>query len=84
MDKEFEYKGHRFNIEVELNVVRDERHLVTARSIDTDDYNSSIVVSDDYLVMYISECESRIKNYVDDKLENEPSEDQRLIELGFK
>lgn len=89
MNKEFEYRGYKFNIKVELNTRArrpngDRYHTVTTNCMDYDNYYKKEEVNDKYLVLAIQDCERLAKKYVDEKLEGKPSPDERLSELGFK
>lgn len=90
MNKQFEHRGFNFNIKVELNTKVEKRingerwHTVTTNCIDVDNYYKKDEVSDNFLVVYVQDCERLAKKYVDEKLDGKPSPDARLSELGFK
>lgn len=90
MNKQFEHRGFNFNIKVELNTKVERRiagerwHTVTTNCIDVDNYYKKEEVSDNFLVVYVQDCERLAKKYVDEKLDGKPSPDARLSELGFK
>ena len=90
MNKQFEYRGFNFNIKVELNTKVEKRidgerwHTVTTNCMDVDNYYKKEEVNDKLLVMYVQDCERLAKKYVDEKLDEKPYPDARLLELGFK
>lgn len=53
MNKEFEYRGHKFNIKVELNVQmerRPKRHIITVSSTSGTDYHKEYQTQDNSLI----------------------------------
>lgn len=90
MNKVFEYRGYKFNIKVELNTRTERRmdgerwHTVTTNCMGFDNYYSKAEVQDDVLILKINAEEILAKEYIDKKLDGNPSVDQRLTEMGFK
>ena len=90
MNKQFEYRGFKFNIKVELNTKVEKRidgerlHTVTTNCMDADNYYKKEEVNDKFLVMCVQDCETIAKKYVDEKLDGKQSPDERLSKLGFK
>ena len=90
MNKTIEYRGYKFNIEIELNVEIEKRingkiyHNITINDIEHNiNFNISKKVEDKNLLTEIINLESLAKKTVDSN-ENENTTDQRLYELGFR
>lgn len=68
MNKQFKHRGFNFNIKVELNTkverkIDGERwHTVTTNCIDVDNYYKKEEVSDNFLVIYVQDCERLAKS----------------------
>lgn len=87
MNKQFEYKGHKFNINVEFDtrIIDGERfHTITTNCMDNDNYYVKEECSDKFLTLYVVACEENAKKYIDKKLNTNQSLDERLTKLGFK
>ena len=89
VNKQFEYRGFKFNIKLELNTRIEKRidgdrwHTVTCNCIDVDNYYKKEEVLDKFLEMQIYDSERYAKEYVDKKLDGEKPVDKRLSDLGF-
>ena len=89
-NKQFEYRGFKFNIKVELNTRVEKRidgdrwHTVTTNFMDVDNYYQKEEVLDKFLEMQIGDSERYAKEYVNKKLDGESPIDKRLSSLGFK
>ena len=92
MNKQIEYKGHKFNIKVEFNV-RAERHIGGKKwhKVSINDMGASnwcfVIpeVLDSDLVKSISIAEHQAAAYVDGRSEDLPTPAvQELLALGFK
>ena len=94
MNKEFEYRGHEFNIKVELNVQMERKpkcHIVTVNSTSGTDYHKEYQTQDNSLIgleAYIDFAEAAIKKFIDCKSDGPAdvtdSFEERLKRLGFK
>jgi len=90
MNKEFEYRGYKFNIKVELNTRVERRmngdkwHTVITNCMDFDNYYKKEEVKDKFLIMCVEDAERLAKKYVDEKIDGRPTPDDRLSALGFK
>lgn len=91
MNKQFEHKGHNFNIKVELNTKVEKRldgdrwHTVTINCMDYSNYYVKLgAVADAVLEATIINLENDAKEYIDNKFSDAPSADERLTKLGFK
>ena len=91
MNKEFLYKGHRFNIKVEFNTraIRGDigKSLVwdtiTINCMDHDNYYHKTEVLHEDLIRSVIAEEAAAKRFIDKKLDNSV-ENQELADLGFK
>ena len=71
MVKEFEYKGFRFSIDVELRskvTVLEVWHTVTVKCKDAKEYFKKSTVADKMLVKRVAECEKEAMRFVDKKM----------------
>lgn len=90
MNKEFEYRGYKFNIKVDLNIKAERRmggevwHLITINCMDKDNYYKKEEVNDKFLEIAVQDAERVAKKYIDEKEDGRPSPNVRLSELGFK
>jgi len=90
MDKEFKYRGYRFNINVALNTRVEKRlggerwHTVTVNCMDFFNYYKKEDVKDQFLELCVQDAERLAKRYIDEKEDGEKSADDRLSALGFK
>ena len=90
MNKQFDYKGYKFNIKVELNTrvergINGERwHTVTTNCIDFDNYYKKEEVKDKFLEFCVQDTERLAKQYIDEKEDGKKSSDDRLSSLGFE
>jgi len=89
MNKEFEYRGYKFNIKVELNYRVERRmngdkwHLITINCMDCDNYYRKKDVEDSKLELTIRLETELAKAHVDSRLGPEEA-DPRLLALGFR
>lgn len=89
MNKQFEYRGYKFNIKIELNTRVEKRingdryHTVTTNCLGYDNYYKKEEVNDKLLEVFIHGCEAEAQKYVDRKLDGNEIEN-RLSKLGFK
>jgi hypothetical protein len=90
MNKEFEYRGFKFNIKVEFNTKTERRldgetwHTIIVNCMDFDNYYVKEEVNDKLLELFIHDCERIAKKYIDEKLEGKATVNARLSKLGFK
>ena len=90
MNKEFEYRGYKFNIGVELNTRVERRmdgerwHTVTTNCMDFDTYYKKEEVKDRFLEVCVQDAERLAKQYIDEKEDGKKPDDERLSALGFK
>lgn len=90
MNKEFDYRGYKFNIKVELNTRVERRmdgerwHTVTTNCMDFDNYYKKEEVKDRFLEVCVQDAERLAKQYIDEKEDGKKSDDERLSALGFK
>lgn len=89
MNKEFEYKGHRFNIKVKLNTEVERRpngkiwHTVTINDMGLGNFYQSIDVEDYDLVREITRLEVMAIASVDNT-KRDRSPNPILYDLGFR
>lgn len=91
MNKEFEYKGYKFNIKVELDTKVERRingsrwHTVTTNCMDYDNYYDKMEIKDEFLETCVKNMEKKAKEYVDLKdYRGESHYENRLLAMGFK
>ena len=90
MNKEFEYRRYHFNIKVKLNTRVAKcsdgpvYHTVITNCMDFDNYYVTEEVKDEFLTIAVEDAERLAKKYVDKELDEVPTPDSRLKELGFK
>ena len=90
MNKEFEYKGYKFNINVEFNTRVEKRidgerwHRVTINCMDFDNYYKKEDVKDRFLEIGVQDAERLAKQYIDEKEDDKNPYYERLSALGFK
>jgi len=90
MNKEFGYRGYKFNIGVELNTRVERRmdgdrwHTVTTNCMDFDNYYKKEEVKDQFLEVCVQDAERLAKQYIDEKEDGKKPDDERLSALGFK
>lgn len=90
MNKEFEYRGYKFNIEVEFNTRVEKRidgerwHTITINCMDFDNYYKKEDVKDRFLEMGVQDAERLAKQYIDEKEDSKHPYYERLAALGFK
>jgi len=90
MNKEFDYRGYKFNIKVELNTRAERRmdgerwHTVTVNCMDFDNYYKKEEVKDRFLELCVQDAERLAKQYIDEKEDGKKPDDERLSALGFK
>lgn len=87
-NKEFEYKGYRFNIKVELNTKIEKQldgklwHTIAVNDMGPSNYYRKFDVLDFDLTTGISNAIDHAKAHVDDKTQLSTAE-KTLINLGF-
>lgn len=91
MDKEFEYKGYKFNIKVELNTKVEKGingrkwHTVTINCMGYDNYYKKAEIQDELLRNTVVAMEAQAIEYINVKGEVGKFEQEKLLEeLGFK
>jgi hypothetical protein len=90
MDKEFEYRGYKFNINVKLNTKVEKRingerwHTVTTSCVDFNNYYKKEEVKDKFLEVCVQDNERLVKQYIDEKEDGKRSAYECLSALGFK
>ena len=90
MNKEFEYRGYKFNIGVEFNTRVEKRidgerwHTITINCMDFDNYYKKEDVKDRFLEMGVQDAERLAKQYIDEKEDDKNPYYERLAALGFK
>lgn len=90
MSKEFDYRGYKFNIKVELNSIIEKTpngkkwHNITINDMGVTNYYHKQSVEDSLLIKTLSDMENEAKLWVDKRSYNNPTPDSRLTELGFK
>jgi hypothetical protein len=89
MNKEFEYRGFKFNIKVTLNTKVEKKtdgnrwHTIVTNDMGAGSYYKTLKVEDKLLIEGVSAAELAAKNYVDKHLD-QSSPDERLTKIGFK
>lgn len=90
MNKEFEYRGYKFNIKVELEtrvtkeINGDKYHTVLINDMGPGNYYKKEEVRDSLLEKALYSLEKRAEDYVNKIIDGRPSHDERLTKLGFK
>ena len=90
MNKEFTYRGYRFNINVSLNIKIEKRidglrwHRVVTNCMDYDNYYQADDVEDMDLQKHLISCELRAKKYIDMKDDIKDPNIKMLVRMGFK
>ncbi len=92
MNKEFEYRGFKFNMKVEDKTIVEknqvcEMYTITTNCIGYDNYYSKVNHNGSLTAYDIKEQERRAQEYVDKKLkctDNKTVFNRNLSELGFK
>jgi hypothetical protein len=91
MNKEFEYKGTKFNIKVELDQIVERSiggkriHMITVNDMGNGSYYRKYQTETHNMSMNISRCEEEAKKFIDDIIELSKTEEQKILEsLGFK
>ena len=90
MNKEFEYRGYRFNINVKFNTRVEKKiggkrwHTIITNDMGVSNYYIKNEAEDDFLILFVESAERLAKEWVDKRIDNTQSTDERLIELGFK
>lgn len=91
MNKEFEYRGYRFNIGVELNHTIDRhlmgvpRHRIVLNDMGPSNYYQSKTCLSMDLAHLVNSMSGEAKRWVDKQIDGTRTEDEKLLEsLGFK
>lgn len=91
MNKEFEYRGYKFNINVKLNSRNGKRvngkrwHEITTNSMNFDPYcKKEEEVRDEFLELRVSAIEVEVQEHIDNRIDKTNNTDKRLSDLGFK
>jgi hypothetical protein len=89
MNKQFEHRGYRFNICVQLNTTVERCpdgkrfHTVICNDMGITNYYHKKEVEDANLLMHITFAIEAAKKFVDEREDGVPPLDQRLADLGF-
>jgi hypothetical protein len=90
MNKQFQYRGYKFNIKVELNYSVERHpngkklHKITLNDMGVNNYSKSFEVEEPYITGTISALEITAQKYTDGKLDGIPSVNQELTDMGFE
>lgn len=91
LNKEFAYRGYKFNMKLELETRIEKRfngdrfHTVTVNCMDFDNYYNKREVEDRWLEAAVGDMEFQARQYIDKKFEkSQPKVDERFTNLGFK
>jgi hypothetical protein len=91
MNKEFEYKGTRFNIKVELDQIVERSidgkriHIITINDLGPGNYYEKYKTETHNMVTMINLAEENAKKYMDNQIELSKTKEQKILEsLGFK
>ncbi len=89
MNKQFEYRGYKFNIKVELFTQVEKRpngitwHTVIINDMGQSNYYKKDNVNDSLLMLHIASAENEAKKFVDTREDGEKPPHDKLAAIGF-
>jgi hypothetical protein len=89
MNKQFEYRGYKFNIKVELNVKTERSlngrtwHKMTTNSMGNDGYYREEEVENRFFEGAVMCAEQAAQEYANGKIDGKPTQNEVLTKLGF-
>jgi len=91
MNKQFEYKGMKFNIKVELDQIVERGingkriHMITVNDLGPGSYYQNYRTETHNMATTITRAEEEAKKYIDNRIELSKTEEQKILEsLGFE